>query len=137
MNIKIKTALIILVTLIIGIVIGAMLHRALLHRRINRAFVILNPNRFLIASERVIQPNPAQKKRIQEILEDHAERVEKIRRAFLKDMQASFEAMRQELDQELTPEQKRRLERMLLRPRWIPWRRGPGRKARRGISPYL
>ena len=143
MNIKVKTALIIVATLIIGIVFGALLSRAYLHHRIKKAFVMVNPNRFAPFFEQAISPTPEQSEQIDEIFKEHAQQVFELRKNFEKGMASSFDSLRKELDSVLTPEQKKRLEKMMRHRR--PWpMRSPGRRTRRdapfpdpGIKPPL
>jgi uncharacterized membrane protein YfcA len=71
MNIKLKTTLIIIATLIIGIIFGALLSRAYLHHRIRRAFTMVNPNRFMIFFEQNISPTPEQSEQIRKIIQNH------------------------------------------------------------------
>jgi hypothetical protein len=121
MNIKVKTTLIIIITLIIGIVLGAMLNRTFMHLRIRRAFDAVNPIRFTRILEQAIDPTPGQKKQIREILKKHAKIVEELRKNFEEGMQSSFETLKKEMDSVLTPEQKERLEEMMRERR--PWMR--------------
>jgi hypothetical protein len=121
MNMKVKTSLIIIATLIFGMICGALLSRAYLHHRIRRAVVMVNPNRFMPFLERVIDPTPEQREQIRTIIQDHAGEVLDIRRDFEKNMTSSFESLRKELDSVLTPGQKKRLERSIRERR--PWMR--------------
>ncbi len=121
MNIKVKTTLIIIVTLIIGIVLGAMLNRTFMHLRIKRAFDAVNPNRFSMILEHAIDPTPEQKKLIREILKKHAAKAEELRKNLDEGMASSFMTLQKELDSVLTPEQKERLENMVRQRR--PWMR--------------
>ena len=113
MNIKVKTALIIIITLVMGIVIGAMLNRALLQRRINRAFSWRLPDFMITHIERIIEPDQEQRKRLREVLRKHAERMMEIRENHRIELQESFESLQKEMDLILTPEQKKRLLRRL------------------------
>jgi hypothetical protein len=132
MNTKLKIALIIIVTLVIGIVLGAMVNRALLRHRIQRAFNERNPRGMIIFIERSIQPTPEQRDQIREILEKHRIRAQEIREKFTEDMKLEFESLEAELDPILTPEQKERLKRNSRGPwrdpRRFPDRRGPRMK---------
>jgi len=121
MNIKVKTTFIIIITLIIGIVLGAMFNRAFMHLRIRRAFDMVNPSRSMVMLERAIGPNPDQRKLVKEILQKHANDVAELRKNLTEGMQSSFESMRKDLDSVLTPEQKKRLEKMMRERR--PWMR--------------
>jgi len=109
MNVKVKTTIILLLTFIIGIFIGAMLNRAWLHNRIKKAFSWRNPNYIAVNFERTIQPEPQQAEAIRKILKQHAKSVQKIRKDYRKEMQSAFESLKKEMDAILTPEQKRRL----------------------------
>lgn len=111
MNIKVKTTLIIIITLMFGIFIGAMLNRALLQHRIRRAFSVRNPNRFAAIYEKIIKPDTAQSEMIREILNKYAKHTSEIRDNFRQEMQSALESMRAEIEPLLTTAQKKRLER--------------------------
>jgi uncharacterized membrane-anchored protein YhcB (DUF1043 family) len=139
MNTKVKITLIIIVTLVIGIVLGAMLNRTFLRYRIQRAFANRNPVGMVSFMERNIQPTPDQREQIREILEKHRIKSQEIRDRFLEEMQSVFESMETELDPILTPEQKKRLKRRSFgpwrAPRGLPDRRRPWRKPPREKPP--
>jgi len=124
MSVKWKMAIHIVVTLIIGIVIGALLNRALVQKRIKdilnmRATGLLAPN-----AERVLKSmSPEQQKAIREILDKHAQRLSDIHQRFGREIQSAFKSLQDETDPLLTPEQKKQLEEMLPRPRRF---RAPG-----------
>jgi hypothetical protein len=131
MNTKVKVALIIIVTLIIGIVLGAMFNRAFMRHRIQKAFADRNPRGMVSFIERSIRPTPEQREQIRQILDKHRIKSAEMREKFMKDMRAEFESLEAELDPILTPEQKNRLKRRLRGP-WLdrgrfPDRRGPRR----------
>ncbi|HUU52375.1 MAG TPA: hypothetical protein VMW92_05045 [Candidatus Heimdallarchaeota archaeon] len=132
MNTKVKIVLIIIVTLVIGIVLGAMLNRAFLRLRIHRAFADRNPAGMISFIEKDIRPTPDQREKIKEVLEKHRKKSSDLREKFILEMQAEFESLEAELDPILTPEQKNRLKRRLRGPwrdpRRFPDRRGPRRK---------
>ncbi len=123
MNTKVKIALIIIVTLVIGIVLGALLNRAFLRYRIQKAFFNRKPVGMVSFLEEVIQPTPEQRMLIRDILEEHRKKAEELREKFMMEMKAEFESLDAELDPILTPEQKRRLKRRSLRPWRNPRRR--------------
>ena len=122
---KVKTTIVIIITLIFGIVLGAMLNRTFMHQRIRRAFDAVNPNRFTMILERAIDPTAEQKKQIREILQRHAKQAEELRKNAMVEMQTSMQSLQKELDSVLTPEQKERLEKMVKERR--PWMRRDGR----------
>jgi hypothetical protein len=132
MNTKMKVALIIIVTLVIGIVFGALLNRAFMRHRIQRAFADRNPRGMISFIERNIRPTQDQREMIRAILDKHRKKTADLREKFMMDMQAEFESLEVELDPILTPEQKKRLKRRIRGP-WrdlqrFPDRRGPRRK---------
>lgn len=139
MNTKVKVTLIIIVTLVIGIALGAMLNRAFLRHRIQRAFATRNPVGMVSFIERSIRPTPDQRAKIREILEQHRIKSQEIRDRFMEEMQLEFESLESELDPVLTPEQKKRLKDRSTGPwrdpRRFQDRRGPRRKPPREKLP--
>ena len=134
MNMKAKTTLIIISTLIIGIIIGALLSRAYLHHRIRRAFTMVNPNRFMIFFEQTISPTPEQREQIRKIIQNHTKNLSELQKNLREGMELSFESLRKELDSVLTPEQKERLEKMMRDRR--PWPRRDRRLRPRRDGPF-
>ncbi len=134
MNTRVKIALIIIVTLALGIVLGAMINRAFMRHRIQRAFADRNPLGMVSFIERNIRPTPDQREQIREILEKHRKKSAEIREKFMIDMRAEFESLEAELDPILTPEQKDRLKRRLRGP-WRDHRRFPDRRGPRMKPP--
>jgi hypothetical protein len=130
MSVKVKTVLIIIITLIIGIALGAMLNRALLRHKIHRAFSMHKPDRFAYFMEEMIQPEPEQKEQLRAILEKHSDRMEEMRKNFFSEMQAERESFLKELETILTPEQIKRLKKgppgFFPGRRPFPDQRGPG-----------
>ena len=116
MNLKVKITFLIIITLIIGIVIGAMINRAVSQNRIKRILERRNPPIFISFYERIIGPEAEQRESVREILDKYAQRFSEIRIDFQEELESSFESMRAELDPLLTPEQKERLERGFPRP---------------------
>ena len=123
MNMKVKTTIVIIITLLFGIVFGALLNRTFTHRRIRKAFDAVNPIRFMMILEEAIDATDEQKKQIREILQSHAKQVEELRKNAMEGMETSLQALKKELDSVLTAEQKECLEEMMKkRPPWM--RRG-------------
>ncbi len=111
MNIKLKMTFIIVITLVLGIVIGAMVNRAISQNRIRDILSRREPARFANHFENIIEPDAAQSKQIRNILSKHAKRISKIREKSREELQSSLKSMMEELDSILTPEQRKRLER--------------------------
>jgi len=123
MNVKTKTTFIIIVTLIIGVAIGAMLNRALLQHHIKRTFSSRNPERLPVFYERILDPNVEQTQKISSVLKKHALTVSKIRDNYQEQMLAANESFKTKLYPLLTPAQKSRLNRGPFN-RWQFLRRG-------------
>lgn len=113
MNIKLKMTFVIIATFILGIIIGAMLNRALVQKRIRNILSKRTPDVFVPFIEERIGADPVQSKEIRKVLNKHAKRIEDIRANFSVELQSAFESLRAEMDPLLTPEQKKRLERGL------------------------
>jgi Spy/CpxP family protein refolding chaperone len=114
MNVKYKIAIHIAATLIIGILIGALLNRALVHRRIRGVLEMRTAGLLASRPERNLKPvSPEQEKRIREILDSHAERLAEIHKRFDGEIQSAFKSLRQEIDPILTPEQRDQFKRMI------------------------
>lgn len=112
MNIKLKMTFIIIITLVIGIVIGALLNRTITQNRIKGILSRRDPGPFVASFEKIIEPDAAQRELIRDILDRHAKRISQIRAKSMEELKSSFESMMAELDSVLTPEQKKRLEKM-------------------------
>lgn len=113
MNIKTRISLIIIFTLVTGIIIGAMLNRALLQRRIAQAFSWRDPATIVTNLERTLNPDTGQAQQIRKILEAHAETFDRIREDSRQELMAAQKALIDDLVPVLTPEQK------------VRWQRGP------------
>jgi hypothetical protein len=110
MTTRSKTTFIILGTLIIGMVIGALASGMWRQKRIEK-FDRMQPRRqFIETIENIIKPDDVQRKAIEKVLEKHFEHVAKIRERHEQEMMASFDSLKQELDSLLTEEQVKRLE---------------------------
>jgi len=110
MNVKTKTSLVIVFTLVTGMIIGALLNRALLQNRVQRVFSMRNPNTFVQSYLETIKPDADQEKQIQEILERNGQHISEIRSTSRENLESSMVAMMSELESVLTPEQIKRLE---------------------------
>lgn len=121
MNVKLKMTFVIIATLALGIIIGAMLNRALVEKRIRNILSKRAPDVFVPFIEESINPDPTQSEEIRKILKKHAKRIDEIHTNSRIELQSAFESLREELDPLLTPEQKKRLEGGLPgSPRWSP-----------------
>lgn len=132
MNIKAKSILLMLAVFFLGIFTGAMLNRAFIQHRIQKALALRNPAPFITNFERIIDPDPAQYRKIRKILEKHARNIYSLRQEFYKSTRKELDSLKKELEPVLTEEQKYRLERSFLdrlrRPRRMPPFRLPPRR---------
>jgi len=130
---KSKVTFIIVITLVLGIVIGFMLNRVYSQRRVRNILSRRSPEFFVTFYERILEPDTKQSKMIREILDTHAKQVSDIRENFQVELQSLFESMKAQIDPILTPEQKERLKERFPRP--SPYRDRPGMK--RGLDKEL
>lgn len=110
MNVKTKTFLVIVLTLVVGIIIGALANRALLQNRVRRVFSMRSPNVFTQSYLESIKPDAEQNKQIKEILERNGQLLDEIRAKSREDLETVMAAMMSELESVLSPEQLKRLE---------------------------
>ena len=123
MDIKIKTTLIILFTFIIGMVTGAIITRAFLKYRVEKVLSMSAPAGFAAHFERIIEPTDEQREIVRKILNKYGRQMFQMRQKNLKEFLSIDQAMQEELNSILTPEQRMRLEKRFSR-------RGSGRAFR-------
>lgn len=113
MNIKVKTVSILVFTLVIGMVLGALIHGAVMRNRFKQtAFRMRTQWGFVERMERVIQPDDSQREEMRKILRKHFQKMNQ----FQAEMSVIMDSLRIELEPILTKEQKERLERGPLQP---------------------
>ena len=110
MNVKWKSAFIIIATLVIGMLIGVFLAGPLMHRRVERRHKDRGPEIFTQMMERVIQPTEGQQEAVQAVLEEYSIRLEELNEGFRTQMVTTIDSLKGDLDPLLTDEQKARLE---------------------------
>jgi hypothetical protein len=114
MSAKWKIIIHLVVVLIIGIVIGALLNRALVQKRIRDMVTMRNVGLRVPRPERVLEPADAeQEAKIQAVLDKHAQRLSEIHQRFDSEIDAAFKSLKDEIDPILTPEQKKAFEKMI------------------------
>lgn len=126
MNMKAKTTIILLFTLLIGIMLGVFLDRTVMRfrfqKRISEARQARGINRLL---EDLIRPDESQYKVVRDILEKYSKRLHAHREKSFREMDIVMDSLRAELDQILTDEQKARLKKDMERMKGRR-ERGPG-----------
>ena len=116
MNVKLKTSIIIIITLLIGIVIGAlgsgMIRKNIYKDRITR---FRKPEGFVNRIENIIEPDSIQQVVIRTILLNHHKRIRVVSEQYHVEMKALIDSLKNELKPILTPEQQERLNERLQR----------------------
>jgi len=128
MKIETKTYLIIVLTLLIGMIIGALMTGAVVRHRVRRFMSLGRPDHLTARIERIIEPTAAQRDTVHQILMDHAQQFHEIHGRFESQLLALKDSLKKDLDPILTGEQKERLERVPKPPRHLRDRRPEQRK---------
>ena len=117
MNVRLKFAVYIALTFLVGIAIGVLLNRALLQKKINDMLIMRASGRIVPRLEEIVKPgNPEQWKSIREILDKHESKMAGIHLRFREEIEAAFKSLKTDLDPLLTAEQRSLLEDMLPKP---------------------
>jgi hypothetical protein len=135
MKIGTKTILFILITLIIGMIMGALITGAFARHRVGRFMSMREPGRMVAHLERMIGPDESQREAVQEVLRKHSDRFLEIHAQFEGEMLALRDSLRKDLDPFLTDEQKARLERGPRPPKPLMGRRPGSPPFRKGEHP--
>ena len=111
MNLQVKPALIIIGTLLIGIVLGALMARTLADRRHQIIGDMMRPDMLSIRLIKIIEPLESdQREAVTAIVEETASRVRNLTRETRSEMHTVMDSMFTELKPLLTNEQNARLE---------------------------
>jgi len=112
MNVRFKTTLILLATLLIGVIIGAAGTRAYLRtkwkQRASMSKVGLRDG-FIAFNERILQPEDSQRDTLRQILDKYFEKFNAVSQGHRMEMRALIDSMNSEMDPILTEEQRERL----------------------------
>jgi hypothetical protein len=109
---KTRPVLLGIITLIIGFVIGMLVSAQLRLHRLKPVRMYFSEERFREGFYRTIQPDDAQKAKIDLILDKYGKLNSETQNNFRKELDANVRAMRKELDSNLTKEQLARLKEM-------------------------
>ena len=114
MNLKVKSSLIIIVTLIIGMALGIILAQSFFRppNMFDKMSALRSPEGFAERFERIIDPNESQKEKIREILQFHFQKMHNQSSEFRQRFMQLNDSLRAELDPILNDEQKDRLNKM-------------------------
>lgn len=106
-----KSILMILMTLIIGLVIGFLIAGAFARHRVQRFATMREPGHMAGFLERMIDPDESQREAVRAVLQKHSRLFLELHSRFEDEMMALRDSLRKDLDPILTEEQKKRLER--------------------------
>lgn len=109
---KTKSVIIIVLTLIIGFILGMLTSAEMRFHRLKPVRVYFSEERFREGFYKAIQPDGQQKEKIDLILDKYAKINGEIQDNFRKDLDASMKEFRRELDSNLSKEQLARLKDM-------------------------
>lgn len=132
MTAQTKSALLLVATLVVGILIGAFATSAVINNRMEELRSLRERRGFSDRMIEVIQPRDnAQRTAIEAVLERSHERYNRARRSFGEDMRTVRDSMEAELLPLLSEDQKTRLEEWATRDRKLRQRRGQSGDERR------
>jgi AraC-like DNA-binding protein len=106
---KARSILLVLVTLIIGFVLGMLTSAQIRYHRLKPVRVFFSEQRFRDGFYQAIQPDEQQKAKIELVLNKYAKINSQLQSNFRKELDASMKEFRKELDLNLTKEQIARL----------------------------
>ncbi len=106
---KAKPIILVVVTLIIGFILGMLTSAQVRYHRLKPVRLYFSEERFMEGFYKVIQPDDQQKAKIDLVLKKYAETNSDLQNNFRKEMETSMKEFRKELDSNLTREQLARL----------------------------
>lgn len=109
---KAKPIILVIVTLIIGFVLGMLTSAQIRYQKLKPVKVFFSEERFREGFYRTIQPDEQQKVKIDLILDKYAKINSDLQDNFRKDLDASMKEFRKELDLNLTKDQIARMKEM-------------------------
>jgi hypothetical protein len=109
---KAKPIILVIVTLIIGFVLGMLTSAQIRYQKLKPVKVFFSEERFRDGFYRTIQPDEQQKAKIDLILDKYAKINSDLQNNFRKELDASMKEFRKEIDSNLTKDQQARLKEM-------------------------
>jgi hypothetical protein len=110
MNMKVKTTLVILFTLLIGIILGVFIDRTIMRFQFRKRIAEVRQARGITSIfERIIEPTESQYEPVKEILAKYGKRLHDLREKSHQEMAVVMDSLRIELEPILTDQQKARL----------------------------
>lgn len=135
MKTEIKISGMMILMMLGGMAIGALFHRAVLREHIRDIVQARDAGLFRPGPERMLKSlSPEQRKAVREVFDKHGQRLSEIHSRFRREITASLESLKKDLEPILTPEQMREFEKTLPGP--PPFMRpGPGEFLPGGWAP--
>jgi Spy/CpxP family protein refolding chaperone len=112
---KTKTSFILLGTLVIGFIIGAIFSGIIRQQKIHQISEMHEHERFIKGMEKIIQPSEEQKEKIDKILKKRSQKITEIRKKYQEEIATIFDSLHQDMAEVLTDQQKERLENQMQR----------------------
>jgi hypothetical protein len=109
---KARSIIVVLVTLIIGFILGMLTSAQIRYHKLKPVRVFFSEERFRDGFYRTIQPDDQQKAKIDLVLDKYAKINSELQNNFRKELDASMKDFRKELDLNLTKDQLARLKEM-------------------------
>ncbi len=109
---KKRSIILIIITLLIGFVIGMLTSAQLRYQKLKPVRVFFSAERFREGLYNTIQPDEAQKADIEEVLDKYAKEMSDMQEEFRRDFDTKMKAFRKEIDSKLTKEQISRIREM-------------------------
>jgi hypothetical protein len=109
---KVKPVIVIVVTLIIGFVLGMLTSAQIRYQKLKPVRVYFSEERFRDGFYKTIQPDENQKAKIDLILEKYAKKNSDLQNSFRRDLDANMKEFRKEVDSNLSKDQLTRLREM-------------------------
>lgn len=109
---KAKPILLVILTLVIGFVLGMLTSAQIRFNRLKPVRVYFSEDRFREGFYKIIQPDEEQKAEIEKILEKYAKLNGDLQNNFRKEAESNMKEFRKEIDSKLTKEQLARLKEM-------------------------
>ncbi|MBD3288175.1 hypothetical protein GF337_05170, partial [candidate division KSB1 bacterium] len=106
MNIKIKSAIVLLITLAIGLGLGMQIDRMILKKKIReRVHRPPDSRLFMRIFERIIQPEESQREQVRQIIQEHTKRLARIDSTARSQFAEALDSLRHDLKPVLSQEQ--------------------------------
>jgi hypothetical protein len=109
---KARSIIVVLVTLIIGFILGMLTSAQIRYHRLKPVRVFFSEERFRDGFYKTIEPNGQQKAKIDLVLDKYAKINSELQSNFRKELDANMKEFRKELDLNLTKDQLTRLKEM-------------------------